>query len=77
LFEKFCEEKGHHHNVSTPRTPHRVVERKNWSLQEMTRTMLNKFYTPKCFWVEDINIYYYVLNRVILILKLKMTPYEL
>ena len=35
LFESFCEEKGYHHNFSTPKTPQQngVVERKNRSLQ--------------------------------------------
>jgi hypothetical protein len=51
LFEMFYEEKGYHHNFSTLRTSqqNRVVERKNRSLQEMTRTMLNEFDTPICF----------------------------
>jgi hypothetical protein len=44
----FYEEKGYHHNFSTLRTPqqNRVMERKNRSLQEMIRTMLNEFDTP-------------------------------
>jgi transposase InsO family protein len=35
LFKSFCEEKGYHHNFSTPKTPQQngVVERKNRSLQ--------------------------------------------
>jgi hypothetical protein len=51
LFEMFYEEKGYHHNFSTLRTSqqNRAVERKNRSLQEMTRTMLNEFDTPICF----------------------------
>jgi len=51
LFEKFYEENGIHHNFPTPRTPqqNRVVERKNRSLQEMARTMLNDHSTPKYF----------------------------
>ena len=53
------------------------MERKNRSLQEMAKTMLNKFNIPKCFWVEAINTSYCVLNCVILRLKLKKTIYEL
>jgi len=51
LFEMFYEKKGYHHNFSTLRTSqqNRAVERKNRSLQEMTRTMLNEFDTPICF----------------------------
>jgi len=50
----FCEENGILHNFSTPRTPQQngVVERKNKSLQEMARTMLNDNSTPKHFWVK-------------------------
>jgi hypothetical protein len=47
----FYEEKGYHHNFSTLKTlqQSRVVERKNRSLQEMIRTMLNEFDTPIYF----------------------------
>ena len=42
-FQLFCEENGILHNFSTTRTPQQngVVERKNRSLQEMSRIMLN------------------------------------
>ena len=48
---KFFEENGFGHNFSTPRTPQQngVVERKNRSLQEMARTMLNEFSLPQYF----------------------------
>ena len=50
-FQRFYEENGILHNFSTPRTPQQngVVERKNRSLQEMSRTMLNENSTPKHF----------------------------
>ena len=50
-FQTFCDENGITHNFSTPRTPQQngVVERKNRSLQEMARTMLNDYNTPKHF----------------------------
>jgi hypothetical protein len=73
------EEKGYHHNFSTSRTPqqNRVEERKNWSLQEITRTMLNEYDTPKCFLAKVVNTCCYILNRVTLRLELKRTPFEL
>jgi hypothetical protein len=79
LFEMFYEEKWYNHNFSTTKTTQQngVVERKNWSLQEMAKTMLNKFNTPKCFWVELVNTSCYVFNHVILRLELKRTSYEL
>jgi hypothetical protein len=75
----FCGEKGYHHNFSTSRTPQQneIVERKNLSLQKITRTMLNEFDTPKCFYAEAVNISCYVLNRVTLRPELKKTFYEL
>ena len=47
-FEKFCEENGFHHNFSAPRTPQQsgVVERKNRSLEEGARTLLNETRLP-------------------------------
>ena len=43
-FEHFCEKHGINHNFSTPRTPEQngVVERKNRSLKELAKTMLNE-----------------------------------
>jgi len=52
-FENFCEELGITHNVSSPRTSqqNRVVKRKNRSLEELARTMLNepsKIFLGRC-----------------------------
>jgi hypothetical protein len=47
------------------------MERKNQSLQEIARTMLNEFDTPKVFLLEAVNTSWYVLNHVTLILELK------
>ena len=62
-----------------PRNPQQneVVERKNRTLQEMARTMLNENNLPKYFWAETVNTYCYVLNRILLRSILKKTPYEL
>ena len=50
-FESYCKEHGILHNVSAPKTPQQngVVERKNRTLQEMARTMLNENGLPKYF----------------------------
>ncbi|EOY17399.1 Uncharacterized protein TCM_036561 [Theobroma cacao] len=50
-FKDFCNEKGLDHNFLTPRTPQQngVVERKNYTLKEMARTMLCKNNLPKNF----------------------------
>ena len=41
-FEAFCSEHGIKKEFSTPKTPqqNRVVERKNWVIQEMAKVML-------------------------------------
>jgi len=78
-FEHFCEKHGINHNFSAPRTPQQngVVERKNRSLEELARTMLNENSLPKYFWADAVNIACYVLNRVLIRPILKKTPYEL
>ncbi|GJT90297.1 retrovirus-related pol polyprotein from transposon TNT 1-94 [Tanacetum coccineum] len=47
-FGEFCNASGITHNFSAPRTPQSngVVERKNRTLQEMSRTMLNEKALP-------------------------------
>ena len=51
-FEEFCNEHGINHIFSASRTLQQngVVERKNKTLQEMVRTMLNENNLPKYFW---------------------------
>ncbi|GJT42745.1 retrovirus-related pol polyprotein from transposon TNT 1-94 [Tanacetum coccineum] len=48
-FGAFCDANGITHNVSAPRTPQSngVVERKNRTLQEMSRTLLNEQSIPQ------------------------------
>jgi len=78
-FQLFCEEDGMLHNFSTPRTSqwNRVVERKNISLQEMVKTMLNDNSTVKHFWAEAVNITYYLQNKIYIRPILEKAPYEL
>ncbi|KAK9180762.1 hypothetical protein WN944_023897 [Citrus x changshan-huyou] len=66
LFEKFCNDFGIEHKFSSPRTPQQngVVERKNRSIQDMARTMLNENSLPKYFWAEAVNTACYVLNHM-------------
>ncbi|KAH9649201.1 Integrase catalytic domain-containing protein [Citrus sinensis] len=78
-FENFCNNLSIEHQFSSPRTPQQngVVERKNRSIQEMARTMLNENALPKYFWAEAVNTACYVLNRVLIRPYLNKTPYEL
>ena len=76
-FELFCDEHGIEHNFSAPRTPQQngVVERKNRSLEEIARTLLNDTSLPKYFWAEAVNTACYIMNRALIRPILKKTPY--
>jgi hypothetical protein len=54
-----------------------VVERKNRTLLDMARTMLDEYKTSNRFWVEAINTACYAINRLYLHRILKKTSYEL
>jgi hypothetical protein len=77
--EGFLEEEGIKHEFSSPYTPQQngVVERKNRTLLDMARTMLNEYKTPDRFWAEAINTAWYSINRLYLHRILKKKSYEL
>ena len=78
-FQEFCETLGYTHNFSSPRTPQQngVVERKNRTLQEMARTMIQDYGLPLYFWAEATQTACYIINRVSIRPIIKKTPYEL
>ena len=78
-FQEFCETLGYTHNFSSPRTPQQngVVERKNRTLQEMARTMIQDYSLPLYFWAEATQTTCYIINRVSIRPIIKKTPYEL
>ncbi|GJW65852.1 retrovirus-related pol polyprotein from transposon TNT 1-94 [Tanacetum coccineum] len=78
-FGKYCDLNGISHNFSAPRTPQSngVVERKNRTLQEMSRTMLNEQSIPQKFWCNAIDTSTYIINRVSIRRILGKTPHEL
>ena len=66
--DNFCSDHGLDHQFSSPYTPPQngVVERKNRTLVEMARTMLDENRTPRRFWAEAVNTACYVANRIFL-----------
>nr|GEU47078.1 retrovirus-related Pol polyprotein from transposon TNT 1-94 [Tanacetum cinerariifolium] len=77
-FKEFCNANGITHNFSAPRNPQSngVVKRKNRTLQEMSRTMLNEQSLPQKFWCNAVYTSTYILNRILIRAILGKTPYE-
>jgi hypothetical protein len=77
--EDFLDEEAIKHEFSAHYTPHwnGVIERKNRTLIEMARTILNEYKTSDRFWVEAINIACHASNHLYLHKLLKKASYEL
>ncbi|GJW46060.1 retrovirus-related pol polyprotein from transposon TNT 1-94 [Tanacetum coccineum] len=77
--ESFCDEKGISQNFSSPYTPEQngVAERKNRTLIEAARTMLNGSVLSKHFWTDAVRIACYTQNRSIIVKRHDKTPYEI
>jgi hypothetical protein len=54
-----------------------VAKRKNMTLIEMTRTLLDEYKTSDQFWLKAVNTACHASNRLYLHKLLKKTPYEL
>jgi transposase InsO family protein len=77
--EDFLDEEGIKHEFLAPYTPQQngVAERKNRTLIEMARTMLDEYKTSDRFWMEAINTVCHATNHLYLHKLLKKTSYEL
>ncbi len=77
--DDYLDELGITHELSAPYTPQQngVMERKNRTLVEMARTMLDEYKTPHRFWIDAIDTACHIINRVYLHKFFKKTAYEL
>jgi transposase InsO family protein len=77
--EEYLASVGITQNFSAPRTPQQngVVERKNRTLVEAARTMLNASGLPLSFWAEAVSTACYTQNRSLVVKNFEKTPYQL
>jgi hypothetical protein len=78
-FAVFYHDHGLEHHFSSPHVPPQngFVERKNRTLVEMARTVLDEHRTPRKYWAKAINTACYISNRIFLRALLKKSSYEL
>ncbi|GJW87118.1 retrovirus-related pol polyprotein from transposon TNT 1-94 [Tanacetum coccineum] len=78
-FGAYWDAQGITHNFSAPRTlqSNGVVERKNRTLKEMSRTILNEQSIPQKFWCNAVDTSTYILNRILIRPILGKTPYDI
>nr|GEV93781.1 integrase, catalytic region, zinc finger, CCHC-type, peptidase aspartic, catalytic [Tanacetum cinerariifolium] len=79
VLKEYFDTVGISHQMSSVRTPQQngVVERRNWTLVEATRTMLIFSHAPLFLWAEAIATACFTQNRSIIHRRFKKTPYEL
>ena len=77
--DTFLDEEGISHEFSAMYTPQQngVVERKNGTLIEMARTMLDEYKTPRHFWAEVVETACHAKNRLYLHKLLGKMAYDL
>jgi transposase InsO family protein len=78
-FMDYCSNHGIKRQFSVARTPQQngVVEIKNKTVQEMTRTMIMDSKLTDIFWTQEVHTIVHIQNRVILRNNTDKTPYEL
>ena len=78
-FITYCEEYEIKHELSCLRTPQQngVIERKNCTLQEMFRTMINEYGLPQYLWAEAVNTSCYISNRIYFCKNTSKTYFEI
>ena len=77
-FRSFCETAGINRHLTAPYSPQQngVVERRNRTLLEMTRSILKHMKVPNYLWGEGVRHATYLINRVATRVLKTQTPYE-
>jgi hypothetical protein len=77
--EEYLEEEGIKHEFSASYTPQQngLVERKNWTLIDMAKTMLREYMTPERFCSKAMNTACHAINHLYLHRLLKTMSYKL
>lgn len=77
-FIKFCATNGIHRQLTAAYTPQQngVAERKNRTIMNMVRSLLNSRRVPKKFWPEAVNYAVHILNRSPTLAVRNKTPEE-
>ena len=77
-FQSFCEVSGIQRHLTAPYTPQQngVVERRNRTLLEMTRSILKHMEVPNYLWGEAVRHSTYLINRIATKTLTLQTPYE-
>lgn len=77
-FQEFCEREGINRHLTAPYSPQQngVVERRNRTLLEMTRSIMKHMNLPNYLWGEAVRHSTYLINRVGTRALAYQTPYE-
>ncbi|KAL0682068.1 hypothetical protein Bca4012_048915 [Brassica carinata] len=77
-FIRFCEENSVTRHLTAPYTPQQngVVERRNRTLMEMTRSLMKAMKIPNQLWGEAVRHSTYLINRIATKALENKTPYE-
>ncbi|KAI3818795.1 hypothetical protein L1987_12613 [Smallanthus sonchifolius] len=79
IFNEFCRNEGIQRQLTAPYTPQQngVVERRNRTVVEITRSLLKSMSVPEVLWGEAVRHSVYILNRIATKAVKCTTPYEL
>lgn len=77
-FNRYCEEDGITRHFSAPYTPQKngIVERRNRTLIEMSRSLLKEMKMPNYIWGVAVQHATYLLNRLPVCVVTGITPFE-